>query len=157
MIVGGELRMAFFMQEALKEARKAFDLQEVPIGAVLVLGEEVVARAHNRTLLDSDPTAHSEVLLLREAARKLGNHRLKEAEVFVTVEPCIMCMGALLQARVRGLVFAAYNEKGGACGSVFDFSRHAQLNHHIYEVRGGVLLNEARHLMQDFFRKRRDK
>ena len=142
----------FFMQEALKEARKAFLIGEIPIGAVAVFNNEIIASAFNQTLSDQDPTAHSEILVLRRAAKFLKNHRLPELEIYVSLEPCLMCVGAMLQTRIKKLVFGAYNSKGGCVGSSFDLVRNKEFNHQIKEVYGGVLENEAKNLMQKFFK-----
>ena len=138
------------MERALREARRAERAGEVPIGAVATLGGEIVARAHNRTLSGTDPTAHAEVTLLRRAARKLGNHRLAGLEVYVTLEPCMMCVGALIQARIGRLVFGAPDPKVGATRLL----RRKGLNHR-FPVRGRVLADEAAELLRAFFAARR--
>src|SRR5438477_12403880 len=143
-----------WMREALRAARLAQARDEVPIGAVVVIGEEMVAVSGNRTRTDCDPTAHAEIVALREAARKFGNYRLTEAVVYSTIEPCAMCAGALIQARVKGLVYGATDEKAGAVESHFHICDAGQLNHRV-EIVKGVLEAECRALMQDFFRKRR--
>ena len=145
-----------FMRAALAEARKALEQGEVPAGAVLVRGDEVIARGHNSPISRNDPSAHAEIMALREGGRTQGNYRLSGTEMYVTLEPCIMCMGALVHARVERLIFGAYDPRTGAAGSVFDFSEDERLNHRI-EVRAGVLEPECRELLQDFFKsKRRD-
>lgn len=146
-------RFRYFMRLALEEARKAFEEGEVPIGAVLVKGEEVLARDHNRTLSLGDPTAHAEVLVLREGARLMGNYRLNGTELFVTVEPCLMCSGALVWARVERLVFGCRDHKGGAL-SLYGVFSDGKLNHRP-EVVEGVLAEESRELLQRFFKERR--
>lgn len=144
-----------YMGEALAQAREALAAGEVPVGAVLVgEGGEVMARAYNRPIGLSDPTAHAEVLALREAAARLGNYRLPGTTVYVTIEPCLMCVGALIQARVARLVFGAPDPKGGACVSLYRLPEDPRLNHHL-EVTGGVREAECRELLQDFFRERR--
>lgn len=140
-----------WMQLALAEAQAAGERGEIPIGTVLVKDGEVIAKSGNRTITDCDPSAHAEIVVLREAAKKLGNYRLEGCALYVTVEPCVMCMGALIQSRMTKLVFGTYNLRGGACGTDFDLARHPALNHHIREVKGGVLDEEARQLMQQFF------
>jgi tRNA(adenine34) deaminase len=142
-----------FMGEALAQAREALAAGEVPVGAVLV-GEIVLARAYNRPIGLHDPTAHAEVLALREAAARLGNYRLPGTTLYVTIEPCIMCVGALLQARVGRLVFGAPDPKGGACVSLYRLPEDPRLNHRL-EVTGGVREGECRELLQQFFRERR--
>src|SRR5437667_28576 len=119
-----------FMQEGLSEARAAATAGEVPIGAVLVHGGKILARSGNRTIRDNDPTAHAEMVVLREAARLLGNYRLADTTLYVTIEPCSMCAGAILQARVPRLVYGADDPKGGAVRSCFEVLSHPRLNHH---------------------------
>ncbi|MBN1105454.1 MAG: nucleoside deaminase [Deltaproteobacteria bacterium] len=143
------------MNEALREAEKASLEGEVPVGAVLAdEAGEIVSSAHNRTLSLQDPTAHAEMLTLRIAAARYGNYRLTGTTLVVTVEPCLMCMGAALNARVSRLVFGAADPKGGAAGSLYDVSRDSRLNHRI-EVVSGVMEQECARLMQEFFRRRR--
>ncbi|HPW18517.1 MAG TPA: tRNA adenosine(34) deaminase TadA [Candidatus Aminicenantes bacterium] len=144
---------AGFMRVALAEAAKAAGRGEVPVGAVVVRAGRVVARGSNRPEAASDPTAHAEIVALRRAARKAGNYRLPDCDLFVTVEPCAMCLGAAVQARVRRLVFGAPDPKAGALGSVMDFP-FGRLNHRP-EVVGGVLAGEAAALLKAFFRARR--
>ena len=143
-----------WMQEALRAAREAELRREVPIGACIVIGEEVVAVAGNRTRTDCDPTAHAEIIALREAARKVGNYRLGNATVYSTIEPCAMCAGALIQARVPLLVYGARDDKAGAVDSYFQICNSDKLNHRV-QVISGVLEPECRELMQEFFRARR--
>ena len=143
-----------WMREALRAARDAHARDEVPIGACIVIGEEPIAVSGNRTRTDCDPTAHAEIVALREAARKVGNYRLTEAVVYSTIEPCAMCAGALIQARVKGLVYGATDEKAGAVESHFHICDAGQLNHRV-EIVKGILEAECRALMQDFFGKRR--
>jgi len=142
------------MQEALVAAREAESRQEVPIGACIVIAGELVAVAGNRTRTDCDPTAHAEIIALREAAQQVGNYRLADATVYSTIEPCAMCAGALIQARVPLLVYGARDEKAGAVDSHFGICNSEQLNHRVQVVRG-VLESECRELMQEFFRARR--
>src|SRR6266513_5979752 len=144
------------MREALHAARDAQARDEVPIGACVVIGEEMVAVAGNRTRTDCEPSAHAEIVALRDAARKIGNYRLSEATVYSTIEPCAMCAGALIQARVSLLVYGAPDEKAGAVESHFHICDATQLNHRI-EVIKGVLESECRELRQEFFRTRRQK
>lgn len=142
-----------YMGEALAAAREGLAAGEVPVGAVLV-GEMVLARAFNRPIGLNDPTAHAEVLALRHAAARLGNYRLPGTTLYVTIEPCIMCVGALIQARVARLVFGAADPKGGACVSLYRLPEDPRLNHQL-EVTGGVREAECRELLQEFFRSRR--
>ena len=143
-----------WMREALRAARAARTAGEVPVGTCLVIGDELLAVAGNRTRTDCDPTAHAEIVALREAARKLGNYRLADAVAYSTIEPCAMCAGALIQARVRLLVYGAPDEKAGAVESHFHICDANQLNHRV-EVVKGVLEAECRELMQEFFKARR--
>jgi tRNA(adenine34) deaminase len=143
-----------FMQEALVEARAAAAAGEVPVGAVLVHDAKVLARSGNRTIRDNDPTAHAEIIALREAARLLGNYRLADTTLYVTIEPCSMCAGAMIQARVPRLVYGADDPKGGAVRSCFEVLSHPRLNHQV-EVSSGILAAEAAALLQSFFAARR--
>src|SRR5882724_109402 len=143
-----------WMQHALAAARDARERMEVPVGTCVISGETLLAVAGNRTRTDCDPTAHAEIVALREAARKLGNYRLANATVYSTIEPCAMCAGALIQARVSVLVYGAPDEKAGAVESHFHICDANQLNHRI-EVVKGVLESECRELMQEFFKNRR--
>jgi tRNA(adenine34) deaminase len=140
------------MHEALAEARSAAG--EVPIGALLVHDGRILARAGNRTIRDNDPTAHAEVVVLREAARLLGNYRLAGSTLYVTIEPCSMCAGAMIQARVPRLVYGADDPKGGAVRSCFQILSHPSLNHQV-EVTSGVLAAECAAIIQSFFAGRR--
>jgi tRNA(adenine34) deaminase len=143
-----------FMRAALNEASAAANRGEVPIGAVAVLNAKIVARAGNRTILDCDPTAHAEVVALREAARKIGNHRLQGTTVYVTIEPCAMCAGAMIQARISRLVYGADDPKAGAVRSCFSILEHEKLNHRV-DVTSGVLAEESVDLLRAFFEVRR--
>ncbi len=142
------------MEEALRCAQRALEAGEVPVGAVVVCEARIVGRGWNRNLTDNDPTAHAEIVALREAGQNLGNHRLGDCDLFATIEPCAMCAGALIHARIRRLVYGADDPKAGAVHSVFELLNHAQLNHRV-EVRGGVLTGRAAEMLQEFFRKRR--
>jgi tRNA(adenine34) deaminase len=144
-----------FMRMALEEAHRAGTRQEVPVGAVLVDANAVVlARAHNRTIRDNDPTAHAEILALRLAGDLTRNYRLLNTTLYVSVEPCVMCMGAIIHARVARVVFGAPDPKWGAAGSLYDFSEDPRFNHHP-DIIGGILPDEGRNLIRDFFRLRR--
>ncbi len=143
------------MRQALKEARRALERDEVPVGAVLVSAEgEILSRAHNAPISLCDPTAHAEILALREGARRLGNYRLPGTTLYVTLEPCPMCAGALIHARVKRLVFGAYDPRAGACGSLYRLVEDPRLNHRV-EVKGGILAEEAAALLKEFFRRKR--
>lgn len=146
----------FWMRRAIQEAITARQLDEVPIGACLVSDKgELLAAAGNRTIAESDPTAHAEILVLRAAGVKIGNYRLTETVLYTTIEPCSMCAGALVNARVRRLVFGSPDERFGAVESVFRLCDTGSLNHRI-EIYSGVLAGECRALMQDFFRAKRN-
>jgi tRNA(adenine34) deaminase len=144
-----------YMRQALAEAEEAARLGEVPVGAVLVSAAgEVVARAHNQPLGLNDPTAHAEILVLRKAAAGLRNYRLTGHVLYVSLEPCLMCVGALLHARVAAVTFGAQDPKGGALESVYRIGRDGRLNHRL-QVVGGILAEESRTLLQAFFQSRR--
>ena len=146
---------AKLMRSALAEAAKAAAAGEVPVGAVIVRGGKIVARGSNRPIRTSDPTAHAEIVALRKAAKKAGNYRLPDCNLYVTIEPCAMCLGAVVQARIRRLVFGAPDPKGGAVSSTMKFP-FARLNHRP-EILGGVLAGESAQLLRDFFRAHRNK
>lgn len=143
-----------FMQAALEEARLAAQRGEVPVGALLVIDDRIVARAGNRTIGDCDPTAHAEVIALRMGSKEIGNHRLAGATLYVTIEPCAMCAGAMIQARIERLVYGADDAKGGAVRSCFSILDHPQINHRV-EVTPGVLPDEAAAVLSNFFESRR--
>jgi len=142
------------MRLALEEARAAAREGEVPVGAVLLMDNRVVARGRNRTLADCDPTAHAEIVALRAAAKELGNHRLGGASLYVTIEPCSMCAGAIVQARITRLIYGCDDPKGGAVRSCLAVFEHPALNHRV-EVTPGVLAEEATAVLQAFFAARR--
>jgi tRNA(adenine34) deaminase len=144
----------FWMEEALRAAQRALEAGEVPAGAVVVHAGQIVGRGWNRNLTDSDPTAHAEVIALREAGANLGNHRLGDCELFATIEPCPMCAGALVHARLKRLIYGADDPKAGAVQSVIEVLNHPKLNHRM-EVRRGVLAGRSAELLQTFFRTRR--
>ena len=144
----------FFMKEALRQAQKAFERNEVPIGAVAVFKKQIIGRGHNQTEGLKDPTAHAEILAITAAANALSSWRLNDVEMFTTVEPCIMCAGALVLARVKRIIFGARDEKFGGCGSVFNIVNEPKLNHRI-EITTGVMEKEAASLMKSFFGKKR--
>jgi tRNA(adenine34) deaminase len=142
------------MEEALRCAQRALEAGEVPVGAVVVCNGQVVGCGWNRNIAASDPTAHAEVMALREAGAAVGNHRLEDCDLFVTIEPCAMCSGALVHARIRRLVYGADDPKAGAVHSVMQVLNHPQLNHKT-EVRGGVLAGRCAEVLQSFFKSRR--
>jgi tRNA(adenine34) deaminase len=139
------------MEDALRAAQRALEVGEVPVGAVVVRGGQIVGRGWNRNIADRDPSAHAEILALREAGAAIGNHRLEECELFVTVEPCAMCAGALIQARIKRLIYGADDPKAGAVHSVMQVLNHPKLNHQM-EVRGGVLAGRCAEIVQVFFK-----
>lgn len=143
-----------FMREALSQARNARALGEVPVGAVVVKDGRIVATGFNQPISSFDPTAHAEIVALRAAAHALGNYRLPGCELYVTLEPCAMCVGAMLHARIARVIYGASDPKTGACGSVIDLFAQEQLNHHA-DVRGGVLAEECGALLREFFAERR--
>jgi tRNA(adenine34) deaminase len=142
------------MQSALAEARRAAEAGEVPIGAVAVYDGAIIARGQNRVLRDNDPTAHAEIVALRAAAVALGNYRLNGCTLYVTLEPCAMCAGAMIHARIDRLVYAAADPKAGAAGSVLAVLNHPKLNHQM-QVQQGILADESADLLRSFFRERR--
>jgi len=142
------------MREALQEARAARDAGEVPVGALVVREGEIVGRGHNRTILDRDPSAHAEIVALRDAARRVENHRLAGCTLYVTVEPCAMCAGAVVQARIARLVYGCDDPKAGAVRTLYRIADDARLNHRA-EVAGGVLAEECSAALRTFFQARR--
>jgi len=143
-----------FMYAALEEAAKSAAMGEVPIGAVLAHEGRIVARSHNHRELWQDPTAHAELIVIREAAKALGRWRLVDSTLFVTLEPCAMCLGAIILARVPRLVFGANDPKGGACGSVLNFASDPRLNHRV-DVVGGIFADESQRMLAQFFKELR--
>ena len=145
---------AEYMQEALQEAKKAYDLGEIPIGAVIVQDGEIISRHHNRRELDHDATAHAEILVIREACEILDRWRLTGCTLYVTIEPCPMCAGAIVQARIPKVVIGAMNPKAGCAGSILDLLQEKRFNHQVDKVIG-VLQEQCSQMMQDFFRELR--
>lgn len=143
-----------WMQEALRAAQRALELGEVPVGAVVVHEGKIVGTGFNRNIADCDPTAHAEIIALREAGRVLGNYRLNECDLFATIEPCAMCAGAMVHARIRRLFYGADDPKAGAVRSIMHVLDHLGLNHQI-EVYGGVLAGRCAEIVQEFFRSKR--
>lgn len=148
------MRNEFWMEEALREAISAQASEEVPVGAIVVLDGKIIGRGSNRNRTDSDPTAHAEIVALREAGRNLGNYRLEKCAMFVTIEPCAMCCGALVHARLARLVYGAADPKAGAVRSIMQVLNHPRLNHRM-EIVGGVLAGVCTQMMQAFFQERR--
>lgn len=145
----------FWMREALAEAQAAAQDGEVPVGAVVLYRGELIGRGQNRVLRDADPTAHAEIVAMRAAARMMNNYRLTDCELYVTLEPCAMCAGAMIHARLRRLVFAASDPKAGAAGSVLEIINHPRLNHQI-QVTSGILAEDCGEILRKFFRERRN-
>ncbi len=143
-----------WMAEALREAQRALENGEVPVGAVVVFQGKVIGRGCNQNIARNDPTAHAEIIALREAGTTLGNHRLGECELFVTIEPCAMCAGAMIHARIKRLIYGSDDSKAGAVRSALRVLNHQQLNHKV-EVRSGVLAGRSAEVLQLFFQKRR--
>ncbi len=146
----------YYMREAIKLAQKAFEEDEVPVGAVAVYKNQIIGRGHNQTEHLQDPTAHAEIIAITAAANALGSWRLENVIVYTTIEPCIMCAGALVLARVKKIVFGARDEKFGGCGSIFNIVNETRLNHQI-DIEEGLLKEQARGLMKEFFQKKREK
>lgn len=146
----------YFMKVALKAAKKAWENGEVPVGAVLVKNGEIISTGQNSPITSNDPTAHAEIIALREGGEKLKNYRLIDTTLYVTIEPCTMCMGAIIHARIKKLVFGAFDPRAGAAGSLFDFTVENKFNHKV-EVNSGILESECRELVQDFFKQKRSK
>ena len=144
------------MELAFKEAKKALEKREVPIGAVVIRDGEVIGRGYNLKEEKQDPTAHAEIIAIREASKKLGSWRLEDCEIFVTLEPCPMCVGAMLQARIERLVFGAYDKKGGAVGSLYDLSDDNRFNHTI-KVKSGFMAEKSSKMLKKFFKRLRSR
>ena len=142
------------MEEALRAAQRALEAGEVPVGAVVICAGKIVGRGSNSNIVDNDPSAHAEIVALRQAGAALGNHRLADCDLFVTIEPCAMCAGAMVHARIKRLIFGADDLKAGAVQSVMQVLTHPQLNHRV-EIRGGVLAGRCAEIVQEFFRSRR--
>jgi tRNA(adenine34) deaminase len=144
----------YFMKAALKAAKKAWENGEVPVGAVLVKDDEIISTGQNSPITSNDPTAHAEIIALREGGEKLKNYRLIDTILYVTIEPCTMCMGAIIHARIKKLVFGTFDPRAGAAGSLFDFTIENKFNHKV-EIKSGILESECRELIQGFFKQHR--
>ncbi|MCX5781940.1 MAG: tRNA adenosine(34) deaminase TadA [Elusimicrobia bacterium] len=144
----------FFLKEAVKEAKLSEKKGEVPIGAVIVLDNKIIGRGYNQSITLNDPSAHAEIIALKSAAKKLKNYRLIGSKIYVTIEPCAMCAGALVWARVSEIIFGVYDKKAGACGSIFNIANNKKLNHRI-KIKAGVLKKECGSLIKKFFQKKR--
>jgi len=145
-----------WMQRAFELAKKAEAHEEVPVGAVIVLNDQIIGEGWNQPISSDDPTAHAEIMALRDAGNKIGNYRLPNATIYVTLEPCTMCAGAIIHARLAKLVYAVDDPKTGACGSVFNLLQTDKLNHTV-EIEKGVMQEDCRSLIQNFFKQRRKK
>jgi len=144
-----------FMKQALKEAQKAYDKEEIPVGAVIVKDGKIIARAHNQKETKNDTTKHAEILAIQKASQKLGAWRLEECEMYITLEPCTMCMGAIINARIKKIYIGTPDPKTGACGSFIDLTQHKY--NHIVEIEKGILQLECEYILKDFFRELRKK
>jgi tRNA(adenine34) deaminase len=144
-----------WMKIALDEANLAMHEGEIPVGAILVQNDKLIAKAHNQPIINNDPTAHAEILLLRKAGEQQKNYRLAGSSLYVTLEPCTMCFGAMIHARVKRIIFGASDPKTGVCGSCINLNKESFFNHKI-SITGGVLENESRELLKLFFKSRRD-
>ncbi len=145
-----------YMKDALMLAKNAYDIDEVPVGAVIVKDKKIIAKAHNRLINNSDPTGHAEIIAIKKAAESIRNYRLVDCDMFVTLEPCIMCIGAIFNARINNLYFGAYDKKTGACESILSLASNRLINHHC-SIQGGVLEEESKALLQKFFKEKRQK
>ena len=143
-----------FMKEALKEAKKAYEKDEVPIGCVIVKDNKIIARGHNLRETTFDPTAHAEIVAIRKATKKLKSWRLEDCDIYVTLEPCAMCAGALINSRLRSIYFGAYDKKAGCCGSLYNLPTDKRFNHRL-NVEGGIMEEECAKLLKDYFEKMR--
>ena len=148
-------KINYFMNEAINEASKAAKLGEVPVGAVIVLNNKIIAKGYNSPIKDTDATSHAEIKAIREASKKVGNYRLNKMTLYVTLEPCSMCYGAIVHARISRLVFGAYDPKTGVCGSSFNLNEQACFNH-TPQIMSGVLEEDCSLILKDFFKDRRN-
>jgi len=143
------------MNESIKESKKCLDIGEVPVGAIIAIDNRIIARANNLSISKNDPTAHAEILALRRAAKSIGNYRITGASLYVTLEPCAMCYGAIVHARISRLVFGAYDPKTGACGSSIKLHEQSCFNH-VPQISGGVLERECSFILKEFFKDKRN-
>ena len=144
----------FFMQEALSMAKKSYDDDEVPVGAIIVKDNIIIGRGHNQLIRENDPTGHAEIIAIRDAAQFISNYRLINCDIYVTLEPCAMCAGAIFNSRIKNLFFGAHDPKTGACESVVNLGFFKTLNHHCH-IHGGILQEESKNLLQKFFKEKR--
>lgn len=146
----------YYMLEALVQAKKAWNIDEVPIGAIIVKNNKIIARAHNQLICNTDPSGHAEIIAIREAAKNIGNYRLVGCDMYVTLEPCLMCLGAIFNSRITNLSFGAYDLKTGVCESILMLGENNHLNHHC-KIKGGILEEESKYLLGKFFEAKRQK
>lgn len=144
-----------WMQVAINEAKKAEAIGEVPVGAIIIKNDQIIAKAHNKPILKNDPTAHAEILAIRSAGKKIKNYRLTGTAIYVTLEPCSMCLGAIIHARIEKIIFGAFDKKTGACGSSENL-KNTHFFHYKSKINGGVLEKNCKDMLQDFFKKRRE-
>ena len=149
-------RNNFFMQEAFKQAKKALQINEVPIGAVVVFENKIIGEGFNQSIKNSDPTAHAEIIAINAAGNKKKNYRLVDCDLFVTLEPCMMCLGAIMHARIKNVYFATSDHKKGVCGGLIDLTLNKSLNHHCNFYKG-LLGDESKNLLLQFFQEKRTK
>lgn len=140
----------YYMKQAIREAEKALEENEVPVGAIVVYQDKIIGRGHNQTIRLKDPTAHAEIIAITSAANFLGDYRLEDCNLYVTLEPCPMCAGAIVNARIKSLYFSAFDPKAGACGTLFNIVESSLLNHQV-KTYNGLLENESKYLLQTFF------
>ncbi len=143
-----------WMALAIEQAKQAQEINEVPVGAILVQNNQLISSAHNQPISNNDPTAHAEIQLLRAAGKQLNSYRLFDTVLYVTLEPCTMCLGAMVHARISRVIFGAYDQKSGVCGSCIDLPNSQCFNHSI-NIQGGILANKCKELLQQFFKKKR--
>jgi len=146
----------YFMGEALKQAKLSYSKDEVPIGAIVVYQNKIIAKAHNLSITNHDPSAHAEIIAIRNAGTYLKNYRLLNCSIYVTLEPCLMCLGTIFSSRIKNLFFGAYDSKTGACESAINLKNNKSLNHHC-TIHGGILEQKSKALLQDFFKGKRQK
>ena len=144
----------YFMQQALKCAQKAYEKDEVPVGAVIVKDNKIISKGYNKSITSKDTTAHAEIIAIRKACKKLNNYRLNDCSIYVTIEPCSMCAGALIHARIKNIYFGAKDIKTGACGSIFNIANSNKLNHNI-NIFGGLLEQDCAKIIKQFFKNKR--
>jgi len=150
------MKIEIWMQEALKEARKALDIKEVPVGCVIVYNNQIIGRGHNQVENLNDPTAHAEMIAITSASNTIKSRRLNGTTIFITKEPCPMCSGAIVNARIENIIFGAYDPDAGCCSSLYQLCKEPRFNHQVKSIQGGILLDECKFILKDFFRKKRE-